>query len=207
MLTLLDMTPGRIAGGLLLLFGTAVPVFASEDGGGTNALMEPHIGTIFWTLVTFLVLAFLLGKVAWKPLLGALDARERSIEDSLNQARSEREEAGKLLEEHKALIAQAHRERAEALNKAEQEAERLKSGIMDEAREQREKLLAQSREQVQAGLRQAQAELKGFAVDLAIQAATKLLTKNLDDATQRKLVEDHLNDLEKRSSSGSDLPS
>jgi F-type H+-transporting ATPase subunit b len=189
------------------MFGMAVPAFASEGGGGAKALMEPHIGTIFWTLVTFLVLAFLLGKVAWKPLLGALDARERSIEDSLNQAQNEREEAGKLLEEHKALIAQAHRERAEALNKAEQEAERLKSGIMDEARDQREKLLAQSREQVQAGLRQAQAELKGFAVDLAIQAATKLLTKNLDDATQRKLVEDHLNDLEQRSSSGSDLPS
>jgi F-type H+-transporting ATPase subunit b len=201
------MTPGRIAGGLLLMFGTAVPVFGSEGGGGAKALMEPHIGTIFWTLVTFLVLAFLLGKVAWKPLLGALDARERSIEDSLNQAQNEREEARKLLEEHKALIAQAHRERAEALNKAEKEAERLKSGIMDEARDQREKLLAKSREQVQAGLRQAQAELKGFAVDLAIQAATKLLTKNLDDATQRKLVEDHLNDLEKRSSTGSDLPS
>ena len=195
------MTPNRMAGGLLVLFGSTVPVLASsEGGGGAKALMEPHIGTIFWTLITFLALAFLLGKVAWKPLLGALDAREKSIEDSLDQARNEREEAQKLLEEHKALIAQAHRERAEALSRAEQEAERLKSGIMDEAREQRDKLLAQSREQVEVGLKQARAELQGLAVDLAIQAATKLLEKNMDDASQRKLVEDHLADLERRSS-------
>ncbi len=194
------MTPKRLAGGLLLLFGTTVPVLASSDGGGgAKALMEPHIGTIFWTLVTFLMLAILLGKVAWKPLLGALNARENSIADSLEQAKKEREEAGTLLEEHKALIAQAHRERADALSRAEQEAERLKSGIMDEARAQREKLLTQSREQVEAGLKQARLELKEFAVDLAIQAATKLLEKNVDDASQRKLVEDHLADLERRS--------
>ncbi len=202
-----QLTAARIAVGGSLLFGSVVPVIASEGGGGTKALMQPHIGTMFWTIITFLALAFLLGKVAWKPLLGALDARERSIEDTLNQARSEREEAEKLLEEHKALVARAHRERAEALSKAEQEAERLKSGIMDEAREQREKLLAQSREQVAAGLRQAQAELKGFAVDLAIQAASKLLSRNLDDAAQRKLVEDHLNDLERLPGNRSDLPS
>ena len=194
------MTPYRMAGGLLVLFGTTVPALASSDGGGgAKALMEPHIGTIFWTLITFLVLAFLLGKVAWKPLLGALDAREKSIEDSLDQAKNERDESLKLLEEHKALVAQAHRERAEALTRAEQEGERLKSGIMDEAKEQREKLLAQSREQVEAGLKQARTELQGLAVDLAIQAATKLLEKNVDDASQRKLVEDHLADLERRS--------
>jgi F-type H+-transporting ATPase subunit b len=195
------MTPKRMAGGLLVLFGSTVPVLAASGGGGggAKALMEPHIGTIFWTLITFLVLAFLLGKVAWKPLLGALDAREKSIEDSLDQARNERDEAQKLLEEHKALVAQAHRERADALTRAEQEAEKLKSGIMDEARDQREKLLAQSREQVEAGLKQARAELQGLAVDLAIQAATKLLEKNVDDPTQRKLVEDHLADLERRS--------
>jgi F-type H+-transporting ATPase subunit b len=197
---MIAMTPNRMAGGLLVLFGSTVPVLASSDGGGgAKALMEPHIGTIFWTLITFLVLAFLLGKVAWKPLLGALDAREKSIEDSLDQARNERDEAEKLLEEHKALIAAAHRERAEALTRAGQEAERLKSGIMDEARDQREKLLAQSREQVEAGLKQAKAELQSVAVDLAIQAATKLLEKNVDDPTQRKLVEDHLADLERRS--------
>ncbi len=192
------MTPNRIAGGLLLVLGTAVPALASSDGGGgAKALMEPHIGTIFWTLITFIVLAVLLGKVAWKPLLSALDARENSIEDSLDQAKNEREQARVLLEEHKALIAKAHRERADALTKTEQEAERLKSGILDEARQQREKLLAQSREQVEAGLKQAKAELRGFAVDLAIQAATKLLEKNVDDASQRKLVEDHLADLER----------
>jgi F0F1-type ATP synthase membrane subunit b/b' len=55
-------------------------------------------------------------------------------------------------------------------------------------------------------MREARAELRLTAVDLSIRAAEKLLTKNLDDATQRKLVEDHLLDLERSDDSGS-LPS
>ena len=57
--------------------------------------------------------------------------------------------------------------------------------------------LAQGDAQVQAGLRQAKTELRAVVVDLAIQAAGKLLDKNLDDAAQRQLVERHLADLER----------
>ena len=70
--------------------------------------------------------------------------------------------------------------------------------------ERGEQLLEQTEAQVQAGMRQARSELRGVAVDLAIQAAGKLLARNLDDQTQRKLVEDYLADLE---SSGESSPS
>ena len=63
-------------------------------------------------------------------------------------------------------------------------------------------LFAQREAQVQAGLRQAKGELRAVAVDLAIQAAGKLLEKNLDEATQRQLVERHLADLERSGGSG-----
>ena len=59
---------------------------------------------------------------------------------------------------------------------------------------------------ISTDLFQPDAELRTVAVDLAIQAAEKLLTKNLDDATQRRLVEDYLADLEKSGDSSS-LPS
>jgi F-type H+-transporting ATPase subunit b len=176
------------------------------EGGGGSALINPNLGTIFWTMVTFLIFAFILSRVAWKPLIAALDAREDSIRDSLDTAKRERDEAQRVLGEHKQLVAEAHRERAAAMAAGQEDAERLKAEILEEARKQREQILAQTDAQVQAGLRQAKAELRGVAVDLAIQAAGKLLDKNLDDATQRQLVERHLADLER--SHGSDaLPS
>ena len=193
------MFSARLAIGCLILGVATVPVAASEGGGGSS-LIEPNVGTIFWTTVTFVILAFLLGRFAWKPLLGALQERERSIQESIDQARGDREQAEKLLEEQRQLLEQARRERAEALTAGQRDAEKVKAEILDEARQQREKLLSQTQAQVQAGLRQARSELRVVAADLAIRAAEKLLTKNLDDASQRKLVEDYLADLERSNS-------
>jgi F-type H+-transporting ATPase subunit b len=196
----------RLAAGWLLLAAATLPAFASEGGGGGESLIQPKFGTVFWTLLTFVLLVALLGRFAWKPLLGALEQRERSIRESIDQARSDREEAEGLLLQHRELIGDARRERAEAVSEGRRDAEGLKDEILDEAKKQREQLLAQTQAQVDAGMRQARAELRTVAADLAIQAAEKLLVKNLDDATQRKLVEDYLAELESSGTSGQ-LPS
>jgi F-type H+-transporting ATPase subunit b len=194
----------RRAAAVFALLVSGLPALASEGGG--SSLIEPKFGTVFWTLLTFILLIALLARFAWKPLLGALETRERSIQESIDKARGDREQAEELMRQHRELLDQARRERAEAVSEGQRDAEKLKAEILDEARKQREQVLAQTQSQVEAGLRQARAELRGVAVDLAIQAAEKLLTKNLDDATQRKLVEEYLSDLEKSGDSSS-LPS
>ncbi len=192
----------RVLVALAVFLAGAPGLLASSESGSGSDLIKPNLGTIFWTALTFLIFMFLLGKLGWKPLLGALDARESSIRDSIESAKSERQEAERILEEHKQLVAAAHRERAGALAAAQEEGERLKAEILEEARKQREQILAKADAQVQSGLRQAQAELRAETVDLAIRAAGKLLDKNLDDATQRQLVERHLADLERSAGSG-----
>jgi len=171
----------------------------------SSLLIQPQFGTIFWTVVTFLILAFLLGKFAWKPLLAAVETRETGIRDAIDGAKRDREEAQRLLDEHKAMLNLARKERADAVEAGRRDAERLKAEILDEARKQREQLMKQAEGQIEAGLRQARAELKSEAADLAIQAAGKLLGRNLDDQTQRRIVEDYLADLE-RLGSGSGAP-
>ncbi len=185
----------------LLLVMAITPALASEgapaESGGGSALITPEIGLIFWTLVTFLVLLFILTKFAWGPIIKAMNAREDGIKNDLDHAKKERDDAGKLLEEHRALLNQARRERAEAVEAGRKDAERLKAEILEEARKQREQLMKQAESQIEAGLRQARADLKGEAADLAIRAAGRLMGKSLDDATQRRLVEDYLADLER----------
>jgi F-type H+-transporting ATPase subunit b len=200
---------GRLLSCSVGVLASAAPVFASEGAeaaskGGT-ALITPEIGLIFWTLVTFLVLLFVLSKFAWGPIIRAMNAREDGIKGDLDHARTGREEAQRLLDEHKAMLMLARKERAEAVEAGRRDAEGLKAEILEEARKQREQLMKQAEAQIQAGLRQARAELKGEAADLAIRAAGRLMGKNLDDATQRRLVEDYLADLE-RLGPGSDTP-
>ncbi len=189
----------------LLVLGSGAAVAASEGGGG--ALLQPEIGTIFWTLVTFLIMVAILGRFAWKPLLGAIDAREKSIRDAIEQADRDRDQAESLVTQHRELLAAARRERAEAVEQGKRDAEKVKDEILTQARAQRDQVLKQTEEQLEAGLRKARGELRATAVDLAILAAEKLLTRNLDDATQRKLVEEHLADLERQSGGSTPLPS
>jgi F-type H+-transporting ATPase subunit b len=196
------MRATRFITAVLALIGAGLPVRAEEGGSAAQALITPHIGTIFWTLVTFLLMLFILRRFAWKPLLGALDARESAIQESLAQARGGREDADKLLSEHKDLLAEAHRERSAALEQGRKDAETLKAEILEQAGKQREQLLTQTEAQIEAGMRQARSELRGITADLAIQAAEKLLSRNLDDPAQRRLVEDYLADLEKSGGSG-----
>ena len=178
--------------------GLFSPVLAAGgEGDAGSALMTPKWGIFIWTSVTFIIVLIVLSRVAWKPLLGALEEREGTIRDSLQQAQSDREEAAAQLAEHKQLVEEARRDRAEARERGQREAEQLKEQILGEARAERERMLEQSERQVEAAMTQARAEMRQLVVDLSIQAAEKLMVKNLDDPTQRRLVEDYLADLER----------
>lgn len=188
--------------------GAALPVFGSAGGPiSGEALITPQIGTIFWTLVTFVLLLFVLKRLAWKPLLDALESREGQIRADIEQAKKDRDEALKILEENRQILAQSRRERAEAVEAGRRDAERLKEEILDEARRQREHLLEQASAQIQAEVRQAKSDLRGTATDLAIRAAERLLARNLDEPSQRRLVEDYLNDLERLPPDSASRPS
>ena len=191
----------------LAVAATGLPASASGGAPDASKLLTPAVGTIFWTAVTFLALVLLLRKVAWGPLLGAIETRERSIRDQFDQARNDREEAERLIAQHRELIAAARRERAEAVDQGRRDAEKVRAEILDEARKQRERVLEESQAQVEAGLRKARGELRATAADLAILAAEKLVSRNLDDATQRRLVEEHLAELERRAGGSSAPPS
>ncbi len=185
----------------------ALPAAAAEGGASGKALITPQVGLIFWTLVTFVLLLFVLKWVAWKPLLRAVEERERLIRESLESARADREHAQALFEEQQALLQQARRERAAAVEQGRADAERLKAEILEDARRQKEDLVRQAEAQIAAAVRRARSELRAAAADLAIQAAAKLLADHLDEEAQRKLVEEYLAELEQLPAGSSTVPS
>ncbi|CAA9471935.1 MAG: ATP synthase F0 sector subunit b, partial [uncultured Solirubrobacteraceae bacterium] len=87
----------------------AAPATAQEEGGRPN-LLEPHAGLMFWTLIIFVLLLVVLSKFAFKPLVAAVEARERSLEEAIEGAKRDREAAAALLAEQRAGIERARAE-------------------------------------------------------------------------------------------------
>ena len=111
-------------------------VMLQESGGETFPLFSLNTGVMIWTIIIFLGLVLVLGKWAWKPILGALEARERRIQEILDAAARDREEAEKALEEHRRQLAEGRQQAQQILAEGRQAAERVKQDMLEAARKQ-----------------------------------------------------------------------
>ena len=164
---------------------------AAEEGGKVN-LLSPNGGLMFWTLAIFIVLLLVLSRYAFKPLLAAVEAREQSLQDAIEQAKQDRAAATKLLEEQRALLETARADAQRFVADGRQTAEKLKASMLDETKSQQQEMLDRARRDIENEKTRAIAELRREAVDLALAGAGRLIERNLDDAGNRKLVEDFL---------------
>ena len=153
-------------------------------------LLNPEPGLILWTIITFLVVLLILSRTVWKPLLAALDEREKRIADALSSAERARDEAQAAVEEHRKILADAEGEARDIVAQAREGAEKVRQGIVDEARQEAQKTADQASRSIEADKRAALLELRREVADLAVQAAGAILEANLDDDRNRKLVDD-----------------
>ena len=156
------------------------------------ALTDINTALSVWTLVTFVLLLIVLGKFAWKPILATIEQREKTIADAIESAKNARLEAEKASAEMKATLEKVRAESAELTRKTQAEVAAAKENLMAEARKQSDDLLNSARKTIAEERRQAVAELRGQAVDLAILAAGRLIQSNMDEKKQRALVEEYL---------------
>jgi F-type H+-transporting ATPase subunit b len=158
---------------------------------------DPNFALSFWTAVTFALLIVVMGKFAWGPILAMLETREKTIADAIESAKRERAEAEKAATEMRLTLNKVRAEAAELTRKNQQEIAAAKAALMEEAKKESEELLVQARKSIQEERRQAVAELRNQAVDLAIEAAGRLLQTQMDANKQRQLVEEYLANLPK----------
>ena len=158
-------------------------------------LITPEFGLVFWTLITFLVLLFILRKFAWNPILGAVTERENGIKEALVSADKARQEMENLQADNQKLLKEARAELEAMLR----EARELKNKMIDdakvEAKDQANKLVAQAQAAIETEKKAAIADLKAQVADLSISIAEKVLGEELSNkGKQEKLVESMLDD-------------
>lgn len=177
---------------LLLLIQEHATEGAEAAKGG---LLSPSGGLMFWTLIIFLILFFVLSRYAFKPITAAVAAREKALEDAIAGAKADREAAAKLLAEHQAQLDAARGEAQKLIVEGRQVGEKVRAEMIEETRAQQQEMLERARREIESEKVKAIADLRREAVDLAIAGAGKVIEKNLDDASNRQIVESFLSSI------------
>lgn len=159
-------------------------------------LIKPEWGLIFWTVLSFVVLLFLLKKFAWKPILHSVNEREGSILTALAEAENARKEMQNLQADNERILKEARAERETMLK----EGREIKAKIVTDAKElakvEADKMVKQAQMAIESEKKAAVADIKDQVASLSIEIAEKVLEEQLSNKEkQLKLVEDMLGDI------------
>ncbi|MGA9213002.1 F0F1 ATP synthase subunit B [Kaistella sp.] len=157
-------------------------------------MIEPGIGLLFWMTLTFLILLFLLAKFAWKPIMAAINEREVTIVDSLNQAKLAKQEVENLKAENEIIIREAKIERDQILKEARDIRDRIVGEAKGLAKTEGDKMIESARQTIQAEKSAAVSDIKSQIGSLSVNIAESILKQKLDnDGAQDALVANILN--------------
>jgi len=180
--------------GIMALFGVATPALASSSEGGASPFAG-DVGVALWTLVIFILVVVVLGKFAWGPILGALQKREDFIADSLEQARKDREEAEARLKEYTEQVAKAKAEAAEIVQEGRRDAEVLHGKIEVDAKAEAAAMIERAKREIGIATDTAIKELYEVSGKLAVDVASRIIRKELNEKDHERLIADSIEEL------------
>jgi len=153
----------------------------------------PAKNELIWGILSFFILLIALYKFAWPGLKKSMDGRTEHIRSEIDEADRLKAEAGQILTDYQAQLADAKNESARIIEEARQTADALKRDqeqrIQAELAEMRQKAVAD----IEAAKAQAVADLRSEVASLAIGAAEQVVERSLDRDTNVALVEAYIN--------------
>jgi F-type H+-transporting ATPase subunit b len=167
----------------------------TEDSGGSG-LIEVVPGLMIWTLVCFAIAFFVLRKYAFGPIQRTIDARRERILQAVEEADNARNEARELLEQNRAILAQARSESADILAEARKIGDAQIERAKHEAEAERQRRLEDTRKQIDAETVRAIGQIRSEVADLTIEATERVVGKVLDAEDQRRLVREAVEGLD-----------
>ena len=162
----------------------------------SNALIKVVPGLMVWTLIAFGITLFVLKRYAFGPIQRVIDDRRERIRRAIEEADHARDEARKLLEEHRALIGQARSDAEDILAEARRVAEAQRVRVREETEADRQRRLEDTRREIEAETRRAIDQIRSEVADLTLLATEKVVGKALDQADQRRLIEEAIGELD-----------
>jgi F-type H+-transporting ATPase subunit b len=161
-----------------------------------NALIQVTPGLMIWTIVAFGITLFVLKRYAFGPIQKTIDERRERIRQSIEEAEHAREEARRLLEEHKALMGQARGEAESILAEARRVGDAQRERMREEVEVDRQRRLDETRRQIEGETARALTQIRAEVAELTLEATAKVTGKVLDDEDHRRLISDAISGLD-----------
>ena len=161
-----------------------------------NPLIQVTPGLMIWTIVCFLLTLFVLKRYAFGPIQTMIDARREQIRRSLEEAEHAREEARRVLEEHKKLIGQARSEAEQILAEARRTGEAMEHRMREETEAERKRRIEETRREIAAETARALEKIRTEVADLTLEATAIVVGRKLDSERDRELITEAIGSLD-----------
>ena len=155
-------------------------------------LITPSIGLVFWTSLVFIILLFLLAKYAWKPILGAVSAREEKINNALEAAEKAQKDMQELQSKNEGLLKEARAERDAMLKESKELATKLVEDAKAQSKVEAAKIIEDARQSIELEKSAAIAELKSQVASISLEIAERILEGELASDAKQKALADKL---------------
>jgi F-type H+-transporting ATPase subunit b len=153
--------------------------------------------TLVAQIFNFLILAAILTKFAYKPLMKVLKEREDQIAKSIESAEADELKAQELLKEYHDQLATARIQAQEIVDKAIKRAQEEREAHINETKREIDQLRKAAQAEIVQERERAVAQLKGEVVALSMAAATKIIGSNIDTEANDRLIGEFIDKLDK----------
>jgi F-type H+-transporting ATPase subunit b len=145
---------------------------------------------------------WVLSKAAFPRIQEALDKRANAIRDNIEAAERQRKEADELLAEYRERLTEARHQAEDIAARARKASEAVLAEATSDGKAKREELVAAARKDIEGETRRSLERLRREVADLTVLATEKLTRKALDDADQKRLVDEALSEVDFSSLAG-----
>ena len=153
-------------------------------------------GLMIWTIIFFVIVFFVLKKYAFSSIQKLIDERREQIRRSIEEADNARDEARRLLEEHRQLIGQARGEAEQILVEARKTRDSMEQRMREETEAERQRRLEETRKEIDAAVKRGLEEIRNEVADLTLEAATRVVGRALDSDRDRELISEAIGSLD-----------
>lgn len=156
-----------------------------------HALLDPKVTGA--TVVAFILLWIVLAKFLFKPVLGLLDSREQDIKNTYGAAENKLSEAEQFRADYEKRLAEIEAEARSRILAAVKEGQDAKDQILAEAKTRAEEIVTRGQEDLEREREKLLAQLRDEVVTISLSAAGKLVGESMDDDKHRRLIGDFIN--------------
>lgn len=160
-------------------------------------IINPMTSTIFWSVISFLILFFVMWRFVFKPVNKMVDKRNSEIRDNINEAEKQKDEAMIKLEQQKTLLEDAKKQAEQILENSREAAKKIKEEIEESAHEKSRKLMEDTIAEINREKEKSLEEVRDRIVDIALKATEKIISEKLSEEDHKRIIEENIKEIGK----------